>query len=135
MKSAEIEDYSGILVDRRFQDLGSESRLKPCMTPPLPPPSALRPSHQSVRICQHNSCRKSGSAKVLAAFRANPVEGVEVVTCGCFGQCGNGPMVLVFPEQVWYSRVHPDEVKAIVDRHLKNGTPISALLYRKFHPA
>jgi (2Fe-2S) ferredoxin len=71
----------------------------------------------------------------MAAFNANPVEGVEVVGCGCFGQCGNGPMVLVLPEQIWYSRVHPDEVGVIVDRHLKNGNPIPALLYRKFHPA
>jgi (2Fe-2S) ferredoxin len=123
-----------ILVDRSLQDLGSESRFKPCMTPELETQSSTLKACQSIRICQHNSCRKSGSAKVKAAFEANPVEGVEVMGCGCFGQCGNGPMMLVLPEQVWYSQVHPDEVGEIIDRHLKNGKPIAALLYPKFHP-
>lgn len=128
------EDYFGIWVDRPLQDLGLESCLSPCMTPELETQSSTLDASQSVRICQNKSCRRLGSAKVIAAFEANLVEGVEVVGCGCLGQCGNGPMVLVLPGQVWYSRVHPDEVGAIVDRHLKNGKPISALLYRKFHP-
>jgi len=44
-----------------------------------------------------------------------------------------GPMVLVTPEQVWYSHVHPDEVLAVVERHLLGGRPVAAMLYPKFH--
>ena len=43
-------------------------------------------------------------------------------------------MVLVQPEEVWYSRVQPDEVPAVVERHLIGGEPVKAMLYRKFHP-
>ncbi|PSB18933.1 2Fe-2S ferredoxin [Phormidesmis priestleyi ULC007] len=87
-----------------------------------------------VRVCQSKSCRKLGAATVLAAFQSHPIADVEVVECGCLGQCGNGPMVVVSPEQVWYCGVRSEEVAAIVTRHLQNGKPIKAMLYPKFHP-
>ncbi|MBC7824721.1 MAG: (2Fe-2S) ferredoxin domain-containing protein [Candidatus Parcubacteria bacterium] len=88
-----------------------------------------------VQICQSKSCRKLGAAGVLAAFQLQPVVNVEVTGCGCFGQCGNGPIVVVSPDQVWYCGVQADEVGSIVDRHLKSGQPVKAMLYPKFHPA
>jgi (2Fe-2S) ferredoxin len=88
----------------------------------------------TVRICQHNSCRKQGALKVLQAFQTLSPEQVSVEPCRCLGQCGNGVMVLVLPDQIWYDRVLPEEVAAIVDRHLIQGNPIKAMLYRKFHP-
>lgn len=91
-------------------------------------------SSRQVLVCQNCNCRKQGAAKVLAAFQAHPVTGVEVVGSSCLGQCGNGPMVLIAPDEVWYSRVHPDEVPAVVKRHLSGGKPVAAMLYRRFHP-
>ncbi|WP_017717581.1 (2Fe-2S) ferredoxin domain-containing protein [Kamptonema formosum] len=88
-----------------------------------------------VLICQHRSCRKLGAAKVLAAFQAHPAAGVTVTGSSCLGQCGEGPMVLVQPDEVWYSRVHPNEVPAVVRRHLVGGEPVKAMLYHKFHPS
>lgn len=43
-------------------------------------------------------------------------------------------MVLVMPEEIWYSCVHPDEVPVIIERHLRGGKPVLAMLYPKFHP-
>ncbi|MGK7902259.1 MAG: (2Fe-2S) ferredoxin domain-containing protein [Hormoscilla sp.] len=71
-----------------------------------------------VLVCQHTSCRKYGAAKVLAAFQDSPIEGVDVKGVRCLGKCGNGPMVLLLPEEVWYSRVHPGDVPGIIPRHL-----------------
>jgi (2Fe-2S) ferredoxin len=73
------------------------------------------------------------SAEVLAAFQAAVIPGVTVVGSSCLGQCGNGAMVQVLPDAVWYWRVLPAEVPAIVDRHLIKGQPITAMLYPKFH--
>jgi (2Fe-2S) ferredoxin len=42
-------------------------------------------------------------------------------------------MVLVLPDQVWYAQIHPDEVSAIVQRHLWQGQRVEALLYPKYH--
>jgi (2Fe-2S) ferredoxin len=90
-------------------------------------------SSKLVLVCQNTACRKQGAAKVLAAFQAYPAIGVTVTGSRCLGQCGNGPMILVTPEQVWYCRVHPDEVPAVVERHLQGGQPVAAMLYPKFH--
>lgn len=87
-----------------------------------------------VRICQHKSCRKQGAVKVFKAFKALAPADVSIEPSGCLGQCGNGVMVLVLPDEIWYCRVLPEEVGAIVDRHLVQGQPIKAMLYRKFHP-
>jgi (2Fe-2S) ferredoxin len=86
-----------------------------------------------VLVCQGRSCRKQGSESVLRAFLHQPVVGVSVVGSSCMGQCGNGPMVRVVPEEVWYCRVMAEEVPAVVDRHLRNGQWIRAMLYTRFH--
>jgi (2Fe-2S) ferredoxin len=90
-------------------------------------------SPRKVLICQNRACRQQGAKKVLQAFQKLPVENVTVEATGCLGQCGNGPMVLVEPEDVWYCQVNPEEVPAVVERHLKGNQPIQAMLYKKFH--
>jgi (2Fe-2S) ferredoxin len=67
-----------------------------------------------VLICQHQTCRKQGAAKVLAAFRAMNIPNIRSDGCGCLGNCGNGPMVLVLPARIWYYRVHPQDVSKII---------------------
>ncbi|HTL88996.1 MAG TPA: (2Fe-2S) ferredoxin domain-containing protein [Leptolyngbya sp.] len=88
----------------------------------------------TVRICQNKACRKQGAAKVLKAFQTLAPAQVSIEPAQCLGQCGNGAMVLVLPDEIWYSRVSPEEVGAIVDRHLIQGQPVQPMLYRKFHP-
>ncbi|MCC3412085.1 MULTISPECIES: (2Fe-2S) ferredoxin domain-containing protein [unclassified Microcoleus] len=90
-------------------------------------------SSRRVLVCQNRTCRKQNAAKVLTTFQQLSGAEVEVVASSCLGQCGNGPMVLVLPEEVWYSGVSAEEVAAITDRHLRGGKPIEAMLYRKFH--
>jgi len=86
-----------------------------------------------VRVCQNRTCKKQGAAKVLAAFESLPVSGVSVMPSGCLGQCGNGPMVLVLPDLVWYCGVKPCEVPQVVQQHLRDGLPVSEMLYHRFH--
>ncbi|NJL87161.1 MAG: (2Fe-2S) ferredoxin domain-containing protein [Leptolyngbyaceae cyanobacterium SM1_1_3] len=86
---------------------------------------------QCVLVCQNTSCRQYGSAQVLRAFQqAN----VEVRRSGCLGQCGNGPMVLVLPDEFWYDRVSPSQVPMIAEQHRQQGCPVRPWLYPKFHP-
>ncbi|TAF03019.1 MAG: (2Fe-2S) ferredoxin domain-containing protein [Nostocales cyanobacterium] len=87
-----------------------------------------------VQVCQHRTCRKQGAAEVLAAFQALPVPDVTVTGTGCLGQCGNGPMVLVLPDMVWYNRVLPQEVPQLVEKHLLGGQRVKPMLYYRFHP-
>lgn len=86
-----------------------------------------------VLICQSRACCKGGAAKVLAAFQAEPVRDVAIEPSGCLGQCGNGPMVLILPEQSWYCRLQPQEVPVVIQKHLRNWQPVQPFLYPKFH--
>jgi (2Fe-2S) ferredoxin len=85
------------------------------------PTTDLSGCSRSVRVCQNRTCKKQGSAKVLAAFKASVAPGVTVAGTGCLGQCGNGPMVLVLPDRVWYSGVRPSQVSLVVEQHLLGG--------------
>ena len=85
---------------------------------PAKPPSVFP---QCVRVCQNRVCRKQGAAKVLEAFEAQLFPEVTVTGCGCLGQCGNGPMVLILPQRIWYGGVHPTEVPLLVEQHLRGG--------------
>lgn len=90
-------------------------------------------SLKQVLVCQSRSCRKLGGAGVLAAFQTLRVTEVTVIGSSCLGQCGSGPMVLVTPEQIWYSGVQASEVPAVVERHLLGGRPVRCMLYPKYH--
>jgi (2Fe-2S) ferredoxin len=58
---------------------------------------------------------------------------VRVNHSGCMDQCGFGPMVVVYPEAVWYWGVKPADVEEIVTQHLIKGRPVERLRYRN-HP-
>ncbi len=58
---------------------------------------------------------------------------VRVNHSGCLDQCGFGPMIVVYPEAVWYWGVQPDDVDDIVTEHLVQGRPVARLRYRN-HP-
>ncbi|MEH1872530.1 (2Fe-2S) ferredoxin domain-containing protein [Nostoc sp.] len=91
-------------------------------------------SPKCVRVCQNRTCKKQGAVKVLAAFAALPIPGVTITASSCLGQCGNGPMVLVLPDMVWYSGVQPDEVSLLIENHLLGGQTVQQMLYYRFHP-
>jgi (2Fe-2S) ferredoxin len=67
-----------------------------------------------ILICQNRTCRKQGSAGVLAAFQELAPASIPIESSGCLGQCGNGPMVLVLPVQTWYTFVHLQDVSTIL---------------------
>ncbi len=87
--------------------------------------------HRQVFICQGKSCTYAGAKYVLKAFQKNPIPHVEIIPCGCLRQCGNGPMVIIQPENSWYWRVHPDEVSLLKDQHLIKNCPVISMLYSK----
>ncbi|WP_019508404.1 ferredoxin [Pleurocapsa sp. PCC 7319] len=91
---------------------------------------------QKLLVCLGRSCRKYNSEQVFNNFKRNVPPNTELISIGCLGQCGNGPMVLVEVKSkpIWYSEVHPDEVATIVKQHLIGKSPVKKMLYPKFHP-
>lgn len=54
---------------------------------------------------------------------------VKITACSCLGPCEDGPVLVVYPKGVWYTRVAPDDVEEIVDLHIKQGKPVERLRY------
>ena len=69
---------------------------------------------KTVLICQNRTCKYSGSLAVLQAFQSFSIPDVRIIPSGCLAQCGNGPMVLILPEEIWYDRITPNKVKILV---------------------
>ena len=94
--------------------------------------SQAHPTKQIV-VCRGRSCRKYSAEKVYSNFEQNLPPDIELISVPCLGQCGNGPMVVIEPEQIWYSQVHPKEVNTVIEQHIIGKSPVKAMLYRKFH--
>ncbi len=55
---------------------------------------------------------------------------IRINKSGCFSQCGNGPIVVVYPENVWYGAVDLHKARRIVEEHLVGGRPVEDLRYQ-----
>lgn len=54
---------------------------------------------------------------------------IKVTGCSCLGPCENGPMIVVYPEGIWYAGVKPEHVNQIVEQHMIAGKPVEELIY------
>ena len=89
-----------------------------------------------VLVCGGTGCTSSGSPKIIAKLKeelaANGLtDKVQIVKTGCFGLCERGPIMIVYPEGSFYSRVDVEEIPRIVKEHLVEGNPVKEFLYEE----
>ncbi|MDH5632398.1 MAG: (2Fe-2S) ferredoxin domain-containing protein [Gammaproteobacteria bacterium] len=53
---------------------------------------------------------------------------VRINTAGCLDRCDLGPVVVIYPEETWYSYVDREDLDEILESHLKNGRVVQRLL-------
>lgn len=53
--------------------------------------------------------------------------GVRVNTAGCLDRCGEGPVIVVYPEAVWYTYVDHEDIDEIIEKHLAQGQVVERL--------
>jgi len=51
-----------------------------------------------------------------------------LTTTGCMGPCSMGPVVVVYPDNVWYKGVTPEDADEILDSHITNGQKVDRLI-------
>ncbi len=88
-----------------------------------------------VLICGGTGCTSSGSKVLISTFESEIeknglAEEVKVVQTGCFGLCALGPVVIIYPEGTFYSRVQATDVAEIVSEHLLKGRLVDRLVYK-----
>ena len=87
-----------------------------------------------VMVCSGTGCTAGGAEKIIAEFErcvaeVGISEEIKVVKTGCFGLCALGPIVIVYPEGVFYSEVKIENISRIVDEHLVKGSIVKELVY------
>jgi len=53
--------------------------------------------------------------------------GVRINQAGCLDRCSEGPVIVVYPEGVWYSYVDEEDIDEIIDQHLRQGKVVERL--------
>ncbi|MFY9394577.1 MAG: NuoF family protein, partial [Halanaerobiales bacterium] len=89
-----------------------------------------------VLICTGTGCVSSGAGKLKEKLTAELEERglqkeIKVVDTGCHGFCEKGPIVIVYPEGVFYCQVTEDDINDIVEEHLLKGRIVERLLYKE----
>jgi len=55
------------------------------------------------------------------------VRKVRINKAGCLERCEEGPVIVVYPEGVWYTYLDESDIDEIVESHLKNGKVVERL--------
>ena len=89
-----------------------------------------------VLVCGGTGCTSSGSEQIIQTLKdelkKNRLQNeVAVVKTGCHGLCAEGPVMIVYPEAVFYSRVRQEDVEEIVSEHLLKGRIVERLVYHE----
>ncbi|TDR79775.1 (2Fe-2S) ferredoxin domain-containing protein [Paludibacterium purpuratum] len=81
-------------------------------------------------ICcnSHGASRLLGYMKDQVKALGLSGEGqVRVNKAGCLGRCAHGPVMVVYPQETWYTFVDEQDIDEIVESHLVAGKPVERL--------
>jgi (2Fe-2S) ferredoxin len=82
-----------------------------------------------------DDCCNNHGANELRAYAKDRVKAlgdkipqrVRVNMAGCLDRCSEGPVLVVYPEAVWYTYVDQSDIDEIIDEHLVNGRVVERL--------
>ncbi|MGI6537024.1 MAG: NADH-quinone oxidoreductase subunit NuoF [Caldicoprobacterales bacterium] len=88
-----------------------------------------------VLVCGGGGCQSSGCHiirdRLIDSIKKRGLESeIKVVVTGCMGPCSLGPMMIVYPEGIFYCGLKPENVDIIVEKHLYEGVPVKEYFYR-----
>lgn len=87
-------------------------------------------------ICAGTGCIASGSLDVKAALekelqKRNLQDDVQIIMTGCNGFCAMGPLVVTYPDGIFYNQVKPEHAPLIVEEHVLKGRVVQDLLFKE----
>ncbi|ELZ02094.1 CbiX/SirB N-terminal domain-containing protein [Natrialba aegyptia] len=85
-----------------------------------------------VAVCTNRTCAEMGSPTVLERLRQTARDSdhcdARITRSSCLGRCGDGPMVAVYPDGIWYGDVDAADADRIVSSHLERDRIVSDLV-------
>ena len=96
----------------------------------------MKRSRSQIMLCFGTGCIASGSGAVKKALEEelagrNLQEEIEIVLTGCNGFCALGPVMVVYPEGIFYVEVKPEDIPHLVEEHFLKGRPVERLMYKE----
>ena len=88
----------------------------------------------TVFVCQGTGCLSGGAEQIYSCLQSGIVEAnlgdsIQIRRTGCHGFCQRGPLVVIEPEGIFYTKVQPDDVSEIAQSLLPQGKPVERLFY------
>jgi len=89
------------------------------------------PKRLDILVCSGAACISNDSTTIKNKLQAvlkehNLEDEVAIVETGCMGPCELGPVMLVYPDGVFYIRLKEGDVEEIVKEHVIKGRPVKA---------
>ncbi len=86
-----------------------------------------------INICTGTGCRACGALEVFEEFRrrvdGNNIKDIYIRSTGCHGFCERGPILVIKPESICYTKVSPKDVSEIIEETIIRGRVVERLLY------
>src|SRR5512145_1333175 len=86
------------------------------------------------REANEQCCNAVGGTEMFAfakdrigALKKNGAGAIRINKAGCLGRCDQGPVMVVYPEETWYSFIDKEDVEEIIQEHLLNGRVVERL--------
>lgn len=88
-----------------------------------------------VLVCVHKHCLKQGGREagreLKRALKEHALDGRVMVTAvDCLDQCGDGPVMVVYPDGAWYGDVDDKAARQIAEQHIGEGRIVERKLMR-----
>lgn len=86
-------------------------------------------------MCAGTGCVASGTPKVKEALKAELekrglADEIKIVLTGCNGFCAEGPVMLVYPDEIFYQKLTVEEIPKLVEEHFLKGRPYEKLMFK-----
>ncbi len=111
--------------------------------PVFPYTRLLEPYSRHILVCVGNFCSPDRKGRALYSQLAQLLEREQLLfgptrvkrgETPCLGVCDGGPVVVVYPEGVWYRGVTPDLLERIVVEHLRDGRVVDDAVFHRLNP-